>query len=86
MMLSHLGLIFEGRKHSGIDDTRNITNVVIRMLVDGANPVINERLSWRHVDLVQWQGVSCGYVRVYYNKPSDGLNMSDSDESADDNC
>jgi 3'-5' exoribonuclease 1 len=81
MMLGHLGLEFEGRKHSGIDDTKNIANVLIRMLVDGANPVINERLSWRQVDRQQWQGLSCGYVRVYYNKPSDGLNMSDSEDS-----
>lgn len=23
----------------------------------------------------------CGYIRVFYNKPSDGLNVSDSDDS-----
>lgn len=34
-MLSSLGLALDGRHHSGIDDTRNITKVVSAMLHDG---------------------------------------------------
>lgn len=45
-MLSHLGMEFQGRRHSGYDDALNIANVLLRMLSDGANPVVNERLSW----------------------------------------
>ena len=83
-MLSHLGMDFEGRKHSGFDDTKNIARVLIRMLVDGANPVINERISWHSVERSSWFGMRAGVVRVFYNKPSDGLNLSDSEDDAGD--
>ena len=29
----------------------------------------------------RWLDMRCGYLRVFYNKPSDGLNVSDSDDS-----
>jgi len=45
-MLTHLGMEFQGRKHCGYDDAINISNILIRMIIDGANPVINERISW----------------------------------------
>jgi len=35
-MLAFLGLELKGRHHSGIDDCRNIAQVLIRMLRDGA--------------------------------------------------
>ena len=35
-MLSRQGLKFEGRLHSGIDDTRNIARIAIRMRQDGS--------------------------------------------------
>lgn len=35
-MLDGLGLTFEGREHSGIDDTRNIARVVTQVIKDGA--------------------------------------------------
>ena len=34
-MLDHLGLVFEGREHSGIDDTRNIARVLSQIIRDG---------------------------------------------------
>eukprot|EP01098_Paradermamoeba_levis_P004763 TRINITY_DN2034_c0_g1_i1.p1 TRINITY_DN2034_c0_g1~~TRINITY_DN2034_c0_g1_i1.p1 ORF type:complete len:250 (+),score=62.26 TRINITY_DN2034_c0_g1_i1:86-751(+) len=41
-MLSHLGMQLEGRHHSGIDDCRNITRVMIRLLEQGYVP----QLTW----------------------------------------
>ena len=35
---------FEGHLHSGIDDTRNIARIVVRMLEDGCNLRANEQL------------------------------------------
>lgn len=43
-MLENLGLTFVGHQHSGIDDTRNITRIVIRMLEDGCNLRTNEQI------------------------------------------
>ncbi|KAI9329070.1 ribonuclease H-like domain-containing protein [Obelidium mucronatum] len=34
-MLSLLGMEFEGREHSGIDDTRNIARIVLRLMDEG---------------------------------------------------
>ncbi|KAJ3066184.1 3'-5' exoribonuclease 1, partial [Rhizoclosmatium hyalinum] len=34
-MLSLLGMQFEGREHSGIDDTRNIARIVLRLMDEG---------------------------------------------------
>ncbi|KAJ3122890.1 3'-5' exoribonuclease 1 [Physocladia obscura] len=34
-MLTTLGMTFEGREHSGIDDARNIARIVLRMMADG---------------------------------------------------
>lgn len=41
-MLSHLGLTFQGRPHSGIDDSRNIARILVEMRKDGAEMIINE--------------------------------------------
>lgn len=41
-MLQILGMQFEGRPHSGIDDTRNIARIAIQLLKDGCELVINE--------------------------------------------
>ncbi|KAJ3106437.1 3'-5' exoribonuclease 1 [Phlyctochytrium bullatum] len=35
-MLAGLGMEFEGRPHSGIDDARNIARITVRMMEDGA--------------------------------------------------
>ena len=83
-MLTHLGMEFEGRQHSGFDDTHNISRVVIRMLIDGANPIINERISWRAVDRTTWNGMRAGYVRTLINKKYTGEADSDSDDTEGD--
>ncbi|XP_055722706.1 3'-5' exoribonuclease 1-like [Salvelinus fontinalis] len=43
-MLEKLGLKYEGRPHSGLDDSRNIAHIVMRMLQDGCQLRINERM------------------------------------------
>jgi len=42
LMLQHLGLKFEGRPHSGIDDSRNIAKILVELIKDGAEVTINE--------------------------------------------
>ncbi|XP_062565392.1 3'-5' exonuclease Snipper [Armigeres subalbatus] len=42
--LSTLGMRFEGRAHSGIDDSRNIARLVARMRREGANFIITKDL------------------------------------------
>ncbi|CAG2103151.1 unnamed protein product [Medioppia subpectinata] len=80
-MLTHLGMEFNGRQHSGRDDALNIANLLIRMTIDGANPTINQRISWHNSKRKRWEKMRCGFVRVFDNKPSDGHNVSDSEES-----
>lgn len=43
-MLEKLGLQYEGRPHSGLDDSRNIAHIAMRMLQDGCQLRINERM------------------------------------------
>ncbi|XP_057710747.1 3'-5' exoribonuclease 1 [Corythoichthys intestinalis] len=43
-MLDKLGLQYEGRPHSGLDDSRNIARVALRMLRDGCRLRVNEHL------------------------------------------
>ena len=43
-MLERQGMRFVGRPHSGIDDSRNIARIAIRMANDGATLYINEML------------------------------------------
>ena len=42
--LRHYGLEFEGRPHSGIDDSRNIARVAMRLLEDGFALDLNDAL------------------------------------------
>lgn len=35
-MLTLLGMSFEGREHSGLDDSRNITKIMRQLIKDGA--------------------------------------------------
>ncbi|KAI1719932.1 exonuclease domain-containing protein [Ditylenchus destructor] len=46
-MLEHLGMEFQGKRHSGIDDSLNIAYIVIRMLENNTEFQINERLVHR---------------------------------------
>ncbi|KAM9845855.1 3'-5' exoribonuclease 1 [Aulostomus maculatus] len=43
-MLENLGLKYEGRPHSGLDDSRNIARIALRMLQDGCQLRVNERI------------------------------------------
>ena len=43
-MLENLGMSFQGQQHSGIDDARNIARISVRMLEDGCDLKVNERL------------------------------------------
>ncbi|XP_068162705.1 3'-5' exoribonuclease 1 [Antennarius striatus] len=43
-MLEKLGLTYEGRPHCGLDDSRNIARIAIRMLQDGCQLRVNERI------------------------------------------
>lgn len=43
-MLEKLGLQYEGRPHSGLDDSRNIARIALRMLQDGCQLRVNERI------------------------------------------
>lgn len=43
-MLNHLGLDLIGRHHSGIDDTRNIASICMKMIEDHWNPVLSPRI------------------------------------------
>lgn len=44
LMLDHLHIQFEGRPHCGLDDARNIAEVLLRMIGDGASIEINEKI------------------------------------------
>lgn len=43
--LAHVGLIFEGREHSGLDDSRNIARLAYKMVRDGATLAITKDLT-----------------------------------------
>ena len=44
MMCLLIGREFEGRAHCGLDDARNISFIVQRLLQDGARVVFNEKI------------------------------------------
>ena len=44
-MLHNLEMEFEGRPHSGMDDSRNITRILQKMVEDGCELVYNEWLN-----------------------------------------
>jgi inhibitor of KinA sporulation pathway (predicted exonuclease) len=43
-MLSHLKMKFEGREHSGLDDSKNIARICIRMIQDGCVFDVNDSI------------------------------------------
>ncbi|XP_072517818.1 3'-5' exoribonuclease 1 [Salminus brasiliensis] len=43
-MLENLGMQYEGRPHCGLDDSRNIARIAIRMLKDGCQLRVNEHM------------------------------------------
>ena len=45
-MLKHLEMTFEGRQHSGLDDSRNIARILIRLMNDGCEKLFaNQTMS-----------------------------------------
>lgn len=46
-MLSELGMTFEGREHCGLDDSKNIARIVIRMLEDRSELRVNCFITYR---------------------------------------
>ncbi|XP_057880264.1 3'-5' exoribonuclease 1-like, partial [Melospiza georgiana] len=44
IMLENLGMSYDGRPHSGLDDSKNIARIAIRMLQDGCDLRVNERI------------------------------------------
>ncbi|XP_075718432.1 3'-5' exoribonuclease 1 isoform X2 [Rhinoderma darwinii] len=44
MMLEKLGMKYDGRLHCGLDDSKNIARIAIRMLQDGCDLRVNERM------------------------------------------
>jgi hypothetical protein len=76
-MLENLGMTFEGHQHSGIDDTKNISRVVLRMLEDGCDLRVNEKLHAHK--LCASQKVLLDVVPIARDDDSD----IDSDEQAD---
>ncbi|XP_063150818.1 3'-5' exoribonuclease 1 isoform X1 [Candoia aspera] len=48
-MLEKLGMDYDGRPHSGLDDSKNIARIAIRMLQDGCELRVNERLHGGHL-------------------------------------
>lgn len=49
VMLSNLGMKFEGKPHSGIDDARNIARIALKLMADGCNLTVNEYIHIKHV-------------------------------------
>ena len=75
-MLENLGMDFEGHQHSGLDDTRNIARISMRMLFDGAELRYNEELFHDKRERNRTHAVICPLRR-------NDLRDSDTDESPD---
>ncbi|XP_027709531.1 3'-5' exoribonuclease 1 [Vombatus ursinus] len=44
VMLEKLGMSYDGRPHSGLDDSKNIARIAVRMLRDGCELRVNEKM------------------------------------------
>eukprot|EP00069_Balaena_mysticetus_P015494 bmy_09231T0 len=44
IMLEKLGMDYDGRPHSGLDDSKNIARIAVRMLQDGCELRVNEKM------------------------------------------
>ncbi|CAB4040349.1 3 -5 exoribonuclease 1 [Paramuricea clavata] len=47
LILENLGMSFEGRPHSGIDDARNIAKILVKMVRDGLDPNVNDDIAYQ---------------------------------------
>ena len=46
-IIENLGMSFEGRPHSGIDDARNIATILVKMIRDGLEPSVNDDIAYQ---------------------------------------
>jgi len=44
MMLEYMGLQFEGNQHCGLDDSRNVARILLRLVDDGCKIKTNSRI------------------------------------------
>ena len=49
VMLTNLGMKFEGTPHRGIDDARNIARIALKLIADGCELTVNEYIQIKHV-------------------------------------
>lgn len=77
-MLEGFGLAFEGRQHSGLADSRNISRIVIQMLEDGCPLNVNERVDVAHSSLATLKGQT--KMAEVFSVPR---NMSSSEDETD---
>ena len=49
IMLTNLGMKFEGTPHRGIDDARNIARIALKLIADGCELTVNEYIQIKHV-------------------------------------
>ncbi|XP_052102016.1 3'-5' exoribonuclease 1-like isoform X2 [Mytilus californianus] len=81
-MLENLGMTFEGHLHSGLDDSRNIARIAIRLAEDGCELKVNEYLHYdknenafksKHISPDSPQG---GTSEEELNQSMDGLHLT----------
>lgn len=77
-MLEGFGLAFEGRQHSGLADSRNISRIVIQMLEDGCPLNVNERVDVGHTSPATLKGQT--KMAEVFSVPR---NMSSSEDETD---
>ncbi|KAI8904012.1 ribonuclease H-like domain-containing protein [Gorgonomyces haynaldii] len=53
-MLAHLGLQFKGRKHSGIDDTKNIASIFLELAKQGCRMEATTNLNKHRIRRAHW--------------------------------
>jgi len=79
-MLELAGFEFEGQPHSGIDDSRNIARLAIRLMEDRCELIVNERLFHGKAALAKTFGASNPTVKAVSKQAAADLDSS-SDES-----
>jgi 3'-5' exoribonuclease 1 len=50
-MLNYIGLDFEGQQHCGLDDAKNISKILLRLVNDGCKLKFNEKLKSCHTTI-----------------------------------
>lgn len=71
-MLHYLGLEFEGQQHCGLDDARNISKILMKLLTDGCELKLNERI----------RNCRCPIEKSSVKEDDFNVEMKNEDESA----